>query len=46
MSAEHLSSVLLSTFLKCMQNGIFLSKLKIAKITPIQKSGCAYTAAI
>ena len=44
MSAEFLSSVLAKIFNTCMQIGIFPSLLKIAKITPIHKSGCTHTA--
>ena len=44
MSAEYISSVLTSIYNKCMQIGVFLSKLKIAKVTPIYKNGCTHTA--
>ena len=44
MSAEYTSFVLVDMYNKCMQDGIFSSKLKIAKVTPIFKSGCRYTA--
>ena len=44
MSAEYISPVLTSIYNKCMQIGVFPSKLKIAKVTPIYKNGCTYTA--
>ena len=44
MSAEYTSSVLADMYNKCMQDGVFPSKLKIAKVTPIFKNGCRYTA--
>ena len=44
MSAEYTSSVLAGMYNKCMQDGTFPSKLKIAKVTPIFKNGCRYAA--
>ena len=44
MFAEYFSSVLANIFNKCIQNGIFPSKLKMAKIIPIHNNGCAHTA--
>ena len=44
MSAEYISPVLTSIYNKCMQIGVFPSKLKIAKVTPIYKNGCTYAA--
>ena len=44
MSAEYISPVFTSSYNKCMQIGVFPSKLKIAKVTPIYKNGCTYTA--
>ena len=44
MSAEYTSSVLADMYNKCMQDGVFPSKLRLAKVTPIFKNGCKYTA--
>ena len=44
MSAEYTSSVFADMYNKCMQDGVFPSKLKIAKVTPSFKNGCIYTA--
>ena len=44
MTAEYILSVLSSLFNKYIVNGTFPSKLKIAKITPIHKSGSSHKA--
>ena len=44
MSAEYISSLLLKLFNECIQKGIFPSRLKIAKVTPLFKYGCANNA--
>ena len=44
MSAEYTLSVLADMYNKCMQGGVFPTKLKIAEVTPIFKNGSRYTA--
>ena len=44
ISSECISAVLSNIFNKCIQDGVFPSKLKVAKITPIHKGGCAFKA--
>lgn len=44
MSAEYISSALANIFNQCILKGIFPSKLKVAKIIPIHKSGSAIKA--
>ena len=36
--------VLSNIFNKCIQDGVFPSKLEVAKITPIHKGGCTFKA--
>ena len=42
MSAETISFVLSEISNKCIQNGLFPSSLKVAKITPLHKGGNAF----
>ena len=44
MSAEYISSLLSKLFNECILKGIFTSRLKIAKVTPLFKNGCANNA--
>ena len=42
ISSECISAVLSNIFNKCIQDRVFPSKLKVAKITPIHKGGCTF----
>ena len=44
MTAECASLLLSKIFNKCISKGVFPSKLKIAKVTPLHKSGCSMVA--
>ena len=44
MSAEYISSLLSKLFNECILKEIFPSRLKIAKVTPLFKNGCANNA--
>ena len=43
-ASECIAAVLSNIFNKCIQDVIFPSKLKVAKITPIHKDGCTFKA--
>ena len=44
ISSDIISAVPSNIFNKCIQDGVFPSKLKVADITPIHKGGCTFKA--
>ena len=44
ISSDIISAVPSNIFNKCIQDGVFPSKLKVANITPIHKGGCTFKA--